>query len=352
MDWTKSKSIGMLRAMVDPHPPDSLSRLPAGLFGAALGMTGIALAWTKAADLDYVDPTIGFLTTLVAAFVFCAAASALGAKALLRPTAFFADMRDPNRFALYGAGAMSLMGIGGLVAGKSPLIATILWQTGAGFDGLVCIIFCARLLTGRWQFSAAGPIWMIAAVGPISAPASGIPLGQDLAATMLFGAGLLGFALVLPPILVRIAFHDRPPEGAGLIVLLTPPALGTVNLASLNGGADHVAYACFGAGCIVFFALFGLGRRIMGAPPSLAFWAAVFPISNFAIAADLVGTAADAPALVWGGLVLTGAVSMGALGILVWMAAVAIRGGFLADGRPAQRQAHGATKNGDHGLAS
>jgi tellurite resistance protein TehA-like permease len=169
---------------------------------------------------------------------------------------------------------------------------------------------------------------------------------------MLFGAGLLGFALVLPPILVRIAFHDRPPEGAGLIVLLTPPALGTVNLASLNGGADHVAYACFGAGCIVFFALFGLGRRIMGAPPSLAFWAAVFPISNFAIAADLVGTAADAPALVWGGLVLTGAVSMGALGILVWMAAVAIRGGFLADGRPAQRQAHGATKNGDHGLAS
>jgi tellurite resistance protein len=352
MDWTKSKSIGMLRAMANTHHPDSLSRLPAGLFGAALGMTGVSLAWTKAADLDYADPVIGFLLTLITAFVFSAAASALGAKALLRPTAFFADMRDPNRFALYGAGAMSLMGIGGLLAGKSPGIAAIIWQAGAGFDALICIIFCARLLSGRWQFSAASPIWMIAAVGPISAPASGIPLGQDLAATMLFGAGLLGFALVLPPILVRIAFHDRPPEGAGLIILLTPPALGTVNLTSLTGGADHVAFACFGAGCVVFFALFYLGRRIVTAPPSLAFWSAIFPMANFAIAADLIGTAADAPGLIWCGLMLTGAVSLGALGILGWMALVAIKGGFLADGRPAHHKRQDQAKHGDHGLAS
>ena len=352
MDWTKSKSTGMLPAMADPHHPDSLSRLPAGLFGAALGMTGIALAWTKAADLDYADPVIGFLLTLAATFVFCVAASALGAKALLRPGAFFTDIRDPNRFALFGAGAMSLMGIGGLLAAKSPQIAALIWQTGAGFDALVAIIFCARLLTGRWQFSAASPIWMIAAVGPISAPASGIPLGQDLAATMLFGTGLLGLALVLPPILVRIAFHDRPPDGTGLIVLLTPPALGTVNLASLNGGADHVAFACFGAGCLIFFALFGFGRRIIGAPPSLAFWAAIFPISNFAIAADLVGTAADSPALIWAGLVLTGIVSLGACSILVWMAFIAVKGGFLADGRPVHRPMHNPAKNGDHGLAS
>ncbi len=311
---------------------DPIARLPSGLFGAALGLSGIAAAWSKIGDLEFVDPGIGFALGMVAALVFSVCSLALGAKAILRPAAALGDLRDPNRLAPYGAGAMSLMGIGALLAAKAPNLGTAIWQTGALFDGLICIFFCARLLAGRWSFNAAGPLWLVPAVGAIAAPASGIGLGQDLASGILFGQGIMGLTLVLPAIIVRMSFHDRPPTGAPLAILLTPPGLGCVSLIAMNGGVDHLAFGIYGAAVTIAGGLCFLGVRIAQAPPNINLWTLIFPMANFSIATLLVGSGSDTPVLVWFGIGLTILVSLMGIAILGWTGFILSRGGFTTQG--------------------
>jgi tellurite resistance protein len=173
---------------------------------------------------------------------------------------------------------------------------------------------------------------MIPAVGAIAAPSAGIPLGQDLLSALLFGQGLLGLALLLPAIIVRLSFHDRPPEGAPLIILLTPPGLGCVSLVALNGGVDHLAMGLFGAAITMAGGLLFLTPRIVGARLNINLWAAVFPTANLAIASMLIGAGADTPVLLWLGFGLTLLVSLLGLAILGWTGYILARGGFSLHG--------------------
>jgi tellurite resistance protein len=326
--------------MQDRSPHDSLANIPPGLFSATLGLSGVALAWSKAADLDLVDPAIGFGLGLLAAAILSVATAALGAKALIRPAASVSDFSDPNRLAPYGAGAISLMGIGGIVAAKSLTIGLSLWYAGVLAEWLISIVFCARLLAGRWSFNGANPLWLIAAVGPIAAPAAGVSMGQDLISGLMFGQGLMGLALLLPALIVRIAFHDHPPKGGGMVVLLTPPGLGCVSLIALSGGVDHSAHAVFGAALLIFVCLVVRLPALLARPHSLALWATIFPTANFAIAGFQIGATADAPALIWLALGLTVVISLASIAIMAWTVSTAWRFGFTAQGlaSPHRRQ--------------
>jgi tellurite resistance protein len=311
-----------------------ISRLPPGFFGLPLGLTGLALAYAKAGELDLLDPLFGQILTLVAAMGFSLVAAALGAKALLTPAAALQDMHDPNRLAMYGAGAMSLMGIGAQIAVKSLALGHFFWLIGCAADAFVCMLFYWRLLAGRWTFASAGPIWLIAAVGPISAPSGGILFGEDLISTMMFGTGIMGLLIVVPVLVVRVAFHDRPPIGPVTVIFLTPPALGTINVIAQNGGVDHAAVGVYGAGLIILGALVVQAPKIYRAPRTLSIWALVFPVSNYAIASELIGTAMDSNALINFGLGLMILASAFATTALVWTLTVLFRQGFLPDGTP------------------
>jgi tellurite resistance protein TehA-like permease len=229
------------------------------------------------------------------------------------------------------------MGIGGLIAVKSLMLGLVLWNIGAALEAIICVIFCANLLAGRWSFNGANPLWLIAAVGPIAAPATGMAMGQDLISGLMFGQGLMGLALILPALVVRMAFHDNPPKGGSLVVLLTPPGLGCVSLIALSDGVDRGSYAVFGAALLIFACLMFQLPRLWARPYSLALWAIIFPVANFAIAGFQVGNAANAPILIWFSMALTIAISFACVVILGWTLRTAFSSGFTPLGLAAHR---------------
>lgn len=323
----------MVAPMTRRAPEDPLSRLPPGLFGAALGLSGAALFWSQAAVVDLAPVWLGWAIMMPAALAFTLAAIGHGAKALFRPQAFRQDMADPTRLAAFAAGPMSLMGIGALTATLSPGAGTAIWLTGCAGQVIAAGVFVGRLVRGRLAFNAVGPIWILPLVGAFAATGGGIAMGQDALAAAMFGLGLLGFLVALPLIIVRLAFHERPPEGPPLVILLTPSALGAVAVIALDGGVDHAALAVWGSGWLVLAALAALAPRLWRGP-SLNVWNAVFPTANYAIATLHVGEAMELPVVTAFGLAL-GVIASGiacyGLGWTIWTAATR---GLTATGAP------------------
>ena len=269
-------------------PAQPLKHLIPGWYAIVMGLSGLALAWHRAAPLMG-DAVLGVAALLggLAAAVFLLLAAATLLRARRHPEAWAEDRRHPVRHTMVAALPISLILLAAvavaLLGPSAPVRA--LWAAGA----LAQLLTTAWVL-GRWfrgngagglQWASATPALFLPIVGNVLVPLAGVPLGYPEWSAAQLGVGLMFWPVVLGLIVTRIAVNGLWPERllpAAFIVIAPPAAVG---LALLQLGAPGlVVWALWGMALFSLLWVGTLAKRIAALPFGIAHWGMSFPLAS------------------------------------------------------------------------
>ena len=272
-----------------PHHPTPLKFLMPGWFAIVMGLSGLALAWHRAAAIMGETASAAALGVGVLA---AAVALALAVASLVRwrryPEAVAKDLRHPVRHAFIAAMRISLILLATvLVALVGPVLpARLLWMAGALWQFVVTLWVLRRWLAPakadglNWPMVT--PALFIPVVGNVLVPLAGVPLGLVEWSAAQFGLGLLFWPVLLVLLVVRMAVQGLWPERLlpTTFIFVAPPAV--IGLAVLQLGAPALmGWMAWGMALFLVLWAGSLVRRILAHPFAIPFWGMSFPLAAF-----------------------------------------------------------------------
>jgi tellurite resistance protein len=267
-----------------------LRDLPAGAFGAAMGLAGLALAGRAAAPaLAGIVPAPAYFTEPWVALSVVALAVLLPAylwKLARSPAAVREELTDPARMGFCAALPLALVLVAGGIGPYLPGAAKALWWT--GFAALLALQVWGfvRVLEGGIALAQVNAGWMLLFIGGIVLPGSGVALGEAGAARFAFGVSAAATPFVMALVFYRAALAPPLPEALRptWFILLVPPALVYAHGRAFFPDLVFLENLYFfgwmlAAGLVVY------ARRFLRWPFSAAWWAFTFPLGALAHAA-------------------------------------------------------------------
>ncbi len=231
---------------MDPVRTSRLEHLPVTLFGSAMGLSGLSIAYLRA---DHILGThLGFGTPLLYAtslwFLFLSAAYLL--KLLRYPAAVRAEFNHPVRINFF-------------------------------------------------------PAWFIPVVGTILVPVAGVAHGFREISWFFFSIGTLFWIVLLTIVINRILFHGNlaPKFLPTLFILIPPPAVGFIALVKLTGGGGDVQRMFFHIALFFLLLMTSMIGRMVRVPYYVSWWAYTFPLASITIASMLMFKLSAMPAYRW-----------------------------------------------------
>lgn len=263
-----------------------LRHLPLPLFAASMGLGGLGLAWREAATVLHAPTIIGETILALAGFVWSALAAFHALRALQFPDALRDDLAHPVRSAFAAAITVGLMILSGGLLPYDRAAAEFVWCLAVVAHLGVAVWIVRTLLMHPRDISSLMPPLLIPLVGNILAPIFGARLGHETLSWMLFGIGFLLWVTIQPPMLGRIIGGPAIPDRMKptLAILVAPPAVGSLALASLTGSFGPAPLALLGLALILSAALASLMPTLLRIPFSVAWWAWTFPSAALTIA--------------------------------------------------------------------
>lgn len=263
-----------------------ITGMPPSLFAAPLGVTGLGVAWRKAALALLVPSWIGETLIFMGALAFAWVMIAYGLKFMRQPDAVLRDFRDIGKLSLFAALPLSLSLLSAGALPSAPDIALLLWLTATSLQFILLLIILRRWAQGGHTRNLLQPGIYLPLAGILLAPVTGVPLDFTGTGWMMFSAGLVLWFVFLPLLFQRLFFDmplpdkDLPP----LAVFITPPALAFMAYIALNGGIDAFAHVLFYMA--IFFLIFTLlhAGRLARLAFSPAWWSLTFPAAAIASA--------------------------------------------------------------------
>ena len=274
-------------AAAAPAVSTTLSYLPVGLFGAVMGLTGLALAWRLAHQAFGAPAVVGQAIGALAVVAFVVLAVAYGIKAAAGWSTVRAEFSHPVGGNLFGTPLISLLLLPFLLADASLALARLAWVLGAAGMTVFAWTIVTRWLSVRHTPAQVAPAWIVPVVGMLDIPLAAPLLHWDgLHGVMVFGLAV-GLFFALPPALQ-----------ASLLILMAPFAVGYSAYTTTFGHVDAFAQ---GLVMIMLFLLPVLLARLVHLPACspfrVAWWAASFPLAASAVTALRYAAVADSPAM-------------------------------------------------------
>lgn len=273
-----------------PPAAPPLKYLVPGWYATVMGLTGLSLAWHRAAPLmgggaEAVASVLGAL----AAAVFAVLALATVLRGQRHPEAWAEDRHHPVRHTLVAALPISLILLATVALAElgPSMPVRLLWWAGALGQLLTTVWVLARWLrpgaAGGLAWASATPTLFLPIVGHVLVPLAGVPLGYADWSAAQFGIGLMFWPVVLVLIVVRIASHGLWPDRLlpSAFIFIAPPA--AVGLSALQLGAPlAVVWALWGMALFTLLWAGSLAKRIAALPFGLAHWGMSFPLASLA----------------------------------------------------------------------
>lgn len=280
--------------------PQTLRALPGSLFGAVMGLAGFGLACRSAQALL---PLPGWFAEAWIALATLALAALLAgylAKALRHPQAVREELANPATLGFCAALPVGLTLVAGGLQPHAADAAQAIWWAGAALLAAIQLRMLERLLRGGIVRAQVNGGWMIALVGGIVLPTSGLPLGNHGASLWFFGFSTLAAPFVMGLVLRRLFAGPPLPDAArpSWLILVVPPALIYLNGAALSGApAGPWLEGLFLCGLPLAAALLYASRGMLRWPFGAPWWAFTFPLD--ALAAAALQFARDHPLAPW-----------------------------------------------------
>lgn len=267
----------------------SIKHLPVNLFGAVMGLSGLALAWRLAQERYGAHPWIAEGIGGLAVAVFVVLAIAYGTKALRFPGAVASEFRHPVAGSFFGTIGISLLLLSSVIAPYEARLSQGIWSVGVIATLVLGYVVVSRLLSGRVEAQNAVPAWVIPGVATLDIPVTGAHMPMAWAAEVNMAAIALGTvvaALLYALIVSRLVHHEPMPKPMtpSKVILVAPFAVGFLAYVNLFGRVDAFAGVLFYFGLFIFLVVAPkVFRREVPFVPG--WWAISFPMAALSNAA-------------------------------------------------------------------
>jgi len=269
------------------HMAQSVRFMPVSIFGAVMGIAGLALVSRNAARVLGVPAWIGEAWAILAVALFAVLLVAWLRKIVAHPDAARAELTHPGPLAFVSTLPTAMALAAGALGPHWAMGASILWWT-----SIVLIFAFQAYALGLWlrggvDLSNVNTGWMIMMIGPVPMAAGGVALGELEAARVLFGIGV-----VATPFVMGLAFHRTivgPALPPGMrptsFILLVPPGLACALVPVLWDVPGHYLLdALYYFDLVLCAGLIVASRDATRWPFTPAWWAMTFPLDALASA--------------------------------------------------------------------
>jgi tellurite resistance protein len=280
----------------------SVKNLPIGFYGAVMGLVGLGLSARAAAPLfPGVVRAPAYFTELWVALgvlAFVILVPAYLAKLFLYPKAVKEEFSNPAQLGFCGTLPVGMTLVAGGVAPYASLVADVLWWASYALILALQVWALSRWLSGGIELAQVNGAWLIAFVGGIVVPGSGLALGHFEASRFLFGISAAGAPLLMALLLYRAVLAQPLPEALrpSWFILLVPPSLIYANGIALFEGTAFLEALYFSA-LVLAAALLVYARGFLRWPFAPSWWAFTFPLDALAYAAARY--AQEHPSMLW-----------------------------------------------------
>ncbi|MDK9698155.1 MAG: SLAC1 anion channel family protein [Siculibacillus sp.] len=266
--------------------PASFAHLPLPLFAVPMGIGGLGLAWREAGHVLGAPAIVGELLLLLTGLLWVLIVVLHAMRAARHPQALGGDLKHPIRSAFVGAVTIGLMIVAGGFIPYARGVASALWLVAVVAHLGIGVWTVRGLLTAPREAATLTPPLLIPMVGNILAPVIGAKLGFVELSWALFGLGSLLWVLIQPSIISRIATGPTMPDRLkpALVILLAPPAVGSIALANLTDGYGAGPSAIYGLAAFVAAVLLTITPIFRRVPFAISWWGYTFPSAAFSVA--------------------------------------------------------------------
>lgn len=266
----------------------STRNLPVSLFGAVMGLSGLAMAW-RLAKASGAPAWIGESIAVVAVLAFLTLSIGYLTKLARHGDAVRAEFAHPVSGNFFGTVAISLLLLSGVVSPWHAGVGQVLWGIGSVFTLLLSALAVSRIVRGGLEAAHFVPAWLIPGVASLDIAVTGAHMPMAWAPELNLAALAIGgvVALVLYTlILFRLATQPAlaPAMTPSLMILVAPFAVGFLAYVNMTGHVDRFASVLFYFG---LFAFVVVAPRVFrrSVPFSPAWWAISFPLAALVNAA-------------------------------------------------------------------
>lgn len=286
------------------------SEFPISLFGAVMGVSGLANAWRLGQPFSMLSAWMSAGLGHIAVVLFSGMTLALIAKVWRSFATVRAEFMHPVTGPLYGTPLVSMVLIPPYIVETNVRFAQVIWMTGAVGATFFAVLMVRRWLTVRHKLSDVSPTWIIPVVGVINIPLALPVLQLNIAPALMMyelSTGLFFALPLLTLIIARMMFAEPVPEPSqpSVMILLAPFAVGFSSYILTTGHMDAFAEALFMIMTFFLVVLSGhLIRIVFWHPFRLALWTVSFPLAASSSASIRYALIVDSPAVAWFAIIL------------------------------------------------
>ena len=266
-----------------------LENFPIMMFAIVMGLSGLSIAYQKAAQLFHLPTLIPAFLALLTSLVFVAIVSTYLLKFLKYPQQVKAELNHPVRINFFAAFPISLLLLSVMFHDIHIQVATVLWWIGMVLQGYLTFYTISYWINRNLEIQFSNPAWFIPIVGNVLVPVGGIDIVNHNFLMYFFSVGMLFWIILSTIIINRIIFHHLLASKfmPTLFIFIAPPAVGTIAYVKLTGEFDLFASFLFNIGLFFTLLLIFMYKNFIKLEFFISWWAFTFPLTAMTIASIL-----------------------------------------------------------------
>lgn len=260
--------------------------IPVSLFGAIMGLSGIAVAYRHFADHHAWGYILSHGAEALAILAFVGMLVLYGGKCIFHFDKVREEFTNPLTKSFFGTITISLLLVPIVIAPYAYNLAYWMWQVGVIGTFLFAIYMVNFWIETKHINTQLTPAWIIPVVGTLD-----IPLASSLFPSIYtpiinvtaLSIGLFFAIPLLTLIFARVIFIEKLPYKLmpTLMILIAPFSVGHLAYMATYHQMDSFAYGLFALGIFLFLALLPqLAKLRKVCPFKVSWWAISFPVAG------------------------------------------------------------------------
>ncbi len=260
---------------------------PIMMFAIVMGISGLTIAYQKAAEFIGFPHIIGTTMMYIALTLFAVISLIYIVKLLKYPKAVMNEWKHPVRINFFSAISISMLMLAIITRHDFHTLGAIFWYAGTAMHMFMTLYTITFWIGHNQEVTHSNPAWFIPIVGNVLVPVGGIGLASKIVLMYFFSVGVFFWIIFLAIIFNRIIFHHQLAQKflPTLFILLAPPAVAFIAYFKLFGVVDTFATFVYSIAVFFTFMLAFMFRQFLGLKYFISWWAFIFPLAAMAIAA-------------------------------------------------------------------
>ncbi len=268
---------------------EKLQYVPITLYSIIMGLTGLAIALSKFAAMNWLPESIYIGVLYFSSSLFIIISLMYIAKVFIDFNEAKTDFRHRIRINFFSAISISLLLLSIAYHPINHSISLVLWWVGVVSHTFIMLHTIAFWIQHNFEIHTFNPAWFIPVVGNIIIPIMGVEYMSVSFSFFYFAIGAFFWIILFAIFLNRVIFHDQLPTKfiPTLFILIAPPAIGFISYYKITQQWDLFAEFLINIAYFFVILLIFLFKSFKNIKFFISWWAFTFPLDAITIASVL-----------------------------------------------------------------